>query len=824
MNRRTFIQGTTAATGTALLDLAGGSPGRAAGKTSQKTRSPVPIGKVRIADAFWSPKFAVWRGTTINDCLDKFEKSGALENFDRVAAGKTDGFKGEPWWDGLVYEMITGSADFLVATPDASLERRVDGIIERISAAAAVDPKGYINTAVTLARVAPRWSAPPAAGDPHEDRFPHTLYNAGCLVEAGIHYQRATGKTQLLKVATRLANFMCKLMGPFPRQNIVPGHALPEMAFFELCRFYRENPNLRQTMNSLGGGEAYADLAQFWIDNRGNHTGRVSMGSYDQDDKPVKQQATMEGHAVRAALLATGIARGAVVVNRADYRAIGARWWQNMIEAKEYITGGLGAIPENEGFGPDYDLPNNGYCETCAAVAGGQFHQEMFVATGDAKYVDALERILFNGALSGVSLAGNTYFYTNHLSTGPQTRRWEWHSCPCCPPMFLKLMGALPGYIYAADSAGIYVNLYISNEAEITRNGNRVRLRQSTDYPWKENIKIHIDPERPERFRLRLRVPGWSGQAVATVNGKAIPAKPMADGYLLVDRIWKAGDTVTLTLPMPVRRKYADPRVVADRGRVALMRGPVVYCLEGIDCAVPVSSIVLPPDAAVQAKQDPAILGGVTVLTATAGVVHDTGDPNGTRAVASIPITAVPYYANNNRDATTMAVWIAEDAAVATPRTVESMATATSSHVNPADTLAALNDGISPRLPDDDTVPRFTWWDHRGSTEWVQYAFPADQHIRGVSVYWWDERRVQRHCRVPQEWHVEYREGDTWKRVTNVSKYGTEMDAFNETTFDPITTTALRLVVQLSSEWSAGILEWKVTSDRTPSKMVQIRS
>jgi len=474
--------------------------------------------------------------------------------------------------------------------------------------------------------------------------------------------------------------------------------------------------------------------------------------------------------------------------------------------AREYVTGGLGAIPAFEGFGPDYELPNNGYCETCAAVAGAMFDREMFLATGQAKYIDALERALYNNVLSGVSLPGDSYFYTNYLASGPQTRRWTWHGCPCCPPMFLKLTGSLPGLGYATSAAGIYVNLYAAGESTVAVGGRRVRLIQVTDYPWDGAIRLTLHPDTPVRFALRLRIPVWSANATATLGGKSIPAIASADGYLTLDRTWKPGDTVTLTLPTPVRRVHADPRVLADTGRVALMRGPIVYCVEGIDCGAPVHAA----EAPMAADHRPGLLGGVTALMGHARLAR-AGDPAAAATLTPVAFTAIPYYANNNRDATTMAVWLSEDPTVAAPLTPASAANPSASHVNPSDTVAALNDGVLPRASDDDSIPRFTWWDHRGTPEWVEYDLPAAQRLTGVEVYWWDERRVGRDCRVPQSWKLEYKTKDAaWTAVPNPTEYGVDVDKFNRTTFDPVETTGLRLSVQMQPNWSAGILEWRL--------------
>ncbi len=774
------------------------------------TLTPVPIQSVTINDGFWSPKLALWQATTINDTLSKFEGSGAFDNFDRVAAKQTGGHHGDPWWDGLVYETITGASDFLAAHPDAALQKRLEGYVGRIAAAAAADPDGYVNTGATLNHIGVRWSNPPTPGDDHNDNFPHTIYNAGCLVEAGTHFYRATGNTELLRVATRMANYMCGIMGPAPRQNIIPGHAVAEQSFVNLYRLYHEQPALKAKVGLAVDETAYLKLAEFWIENRGHTQGRKGEGVYNQDDKSVFEQATMEGHAVRSGLLATGIATAAAVNGRPEYLATGERWWQNMVEGKMYVTGGLGAIPSQEGFGADYELPNVGYAETCAAVAGGFFSQNMNLATGDAKYVDVLERELYNGALSGVSLSGDHYFYTNYLSAGPDHRRWSWlpeAGTPCCPPMFLKLQGSLPSYIYATDASGAYVNLYISSKATTSAGQTGVELSQTTNYPWDGTVKIAVTPQKSARFVLHLRIPGWSQGSSVELNGKPVKSLSIANNYAQLERTWKKGDTVTLHLPMPVERVKADPRVAADVGRVALMRGPIVYCLEGVDNDDHIKSLLIPATAPITAQHRPDLLGGVTVLQ---GMAQQVRNEDGVAHTATVPFTAIPFYTNSNREPTDMDVWIADDMAHATPLTFAGEATASASHCNPGDTVSALNDGIEPKSSDDDSIRRMTWWDHRGTQEWAQLTFQTARRVSGAQVYWWDERRVGRQCRVPQSWKIQYLDGDQWKDVSNASGYGTAMDAFNHVDFQTVNTTAVRVAVQLQPDWSGGILEWRL--------------
>lgn len=338
-----------------------------------------------------------------------------------------------------------------------------------------------------------------------------------------------------------------------------------------------------------------------------------------------------------------------------------------MVEARMYITGGLGAIPTHEGFGEDFELPNTGYAETCAAVAGGFFSHNLNLVTGEAKFLDVLERELYNGALSGVSLSGDAYFYTNHLSGGPDNRRKDWcgigtpHAgTPCCPPMFLKLFGALPGYLYATGEGGIYVNLYASSTAQIETQTLKLTLEQTTNYPWDGVITFTLTPETPSAFALNLRLPGWALNATVVLNGSAVENPPVVSGYLHLERTWSAGDTVTLQLPMPVERIKADPRVAANVGRVALMRGPLVYCLERLDNPAGTRALVMPSSAEVTSAYLPDMLRGITVLRGEGQRARGQAESS-TGAL----FTAIPFYTNSNREPTEMDVWIAADDAYA---------------------------------------------------------------------------------------------------------------------------------------------------------------
>jgi len=627
--------------------------------------TPVPIQQVQIDDAFWSPKLRTYREVTIPDCLEKFARDGALRNFDAVAQGGPGEHYGEPWYDGLIYEMIGGSADFLAAQCDPELERRLDGYIDRIAAAAARDPDGYLNTWTQLKEPEHRWGM--HGGD---DNWQHDVFNAGCLVEAAVHYYRATGKTVLLRTAVTLANHMCDVMGPAPRANVVPGHALPEAAFVELYCLFRDEPALKPRMPVPVEESRYLRLVEFWLETRGRYDGRTGakpdFGSYAQDHRPLLEQETMEGHAVRATLLCTGLVAAARENGRADYLAAARRLWENMVFRRMYVTGGVGAVASYEGFGPDYELPNTGYLETCAAITAAFFHQQMGLALADARYVDELERALYNGILSGVSLEGKHYFYTNPLEAGPDHARWDWCQCPCCPPMFVKAMGALPGLIYSQGEDALYVNLFIGSRAHLHLGSQRVEVRQSTRYPWDGAVTLTVTPEQPTEFTLYVRIPGWCDGARLAVNGEGASLR-REQGYAALARVWQPGDTVTLSLPMPVRRMKAHPKVAAATGCVALMRGPLVYCLESLDQAAPLPDLTLVPGAEIAAVSRPDLLSGITVLTGPALARHAMAWAHALYLPADqlpkpqpVDFLAIPFYTNTHRGPASLRVWLPE--------------------------------------------------------------------------------------------------------------------------------------------------------------------
>jgi DUF1680 family protein len=643
--------------------------------------APVPIQSVTINDSFWTPKRQVWQEVTIPDCFDKFEndRGGALNNFDRVRDGQSGGHAGPPWYDGLIYEMIRGSADFLAAHPDPVLEKRLDGYVERIAAAQARDTNGYLNTWTELEHPNWRWGL-----NGGNDGWQHEMYNVGALCEAAQHYYEATGKTSLLAVAVKLANYTCDQIGPVPKHELVTNHALAEEAFGNLYLFFRAHPEIKREMPVDVDERRYLTLAQYWVEARGHpRQDQKSYGAYNQDHQPVFEQQSVEGHAVRAALLCAGVTELAGINEREDYHDAAVRLWNNMCGEKMYLTGGIGATAEGEAFGKSYFLPNDGYLETCGSAAAGFFGRNLNLLSGNARYVDALERELYNGALAGVSLAGNSYTYVNPLQAANGNARWAWNGCPCCPPMFLKLMGAMPGYIYAQDKEGVYVNLFVGSKARIQMDKVAVVLQQTTDYPWNGHVKITVEPSRPLEFDLRIRIPGWclgpsspddlyqashrplDGAAHLSVNGKEMENLQIAHGYATLHRRWKSGDVVQLTLDMPAQLVEASAKVEADQNRVALMRGPIVYCFEGADNGAAVQNLVIPPGTGFTPEYKSNVLGGMTILTGMATAIFQ----NEANQVTLTPfkVTAIPFYANANRGTTPMQVWMAARPETATP-------------------------------------------------------------------------------------------------------------------------------------------------------------
>jgi len=784
------------------------------GPTRRNPIEPVPFTSVHLTDRFWLPRIETNRRVTIPFAFAQCEKTGRLDHFVRAAkvlrgepVANLDP-PGYPFDDTDIYKVIEGASYSLSVHPDPQLEGYVDGLIEKI--AAAQEPDGYLYTTRTINPKAPHpWAGPERWVLEKVDS--HELYNLGHLYEAAVAHYQATGKRTLLDVALKTADLLVRTFGPGKRA-IWPGHQITEMGLVKLYR--------------VTGEQKYLDLAKFMLDVRGPDGDQGAGREYNQSHVPVVEQAEAVGHAVRATYMYSSMADVAALTGDQAYLDASDRIWDSVVSRKLYITGGIGATGRGEAFGGPYELPNmSAYNETCAAIGNDYWNHRLFLLHGDAKYIDVMERTLYNGLISGVSLDGQAFFYPNPLESAGQHQRSPWFGVACCPSNVTRFLASVPGYVYAVRDNEIYVNLYAAGRGEMALPaGGRVTLTQTTDYPWDGAIRIRVDRVgQVGEFAVSVRIPGWARDepvpsdlyrfldrvdtpVTVSVNGTAVDVV-LERGYVHIRRTWRAGDVIDLHLPMPVRRVVANDHVASDRGRVALQRGPIVFAAEWPDNPGGVRNLVLKDGAALESHFESTLLGGVQVVTGSA--LARAFDSDGTITTVEQPFKAIPYFAWANRGRGEMAVWIArtEEAARATPRpTLATTATVTAS---PSRRLTIfINDGEEPTSSDDPTL-YFDWWPTKGTTEWVELALAASSRVSEVEVYWFDDTgRGQ--VRVPAAWRVLYRSGDAWLPVETAGPYGVARDGYNRVRFSPVQTTALRLEVTLQPEFSAGLQEWRV--------------
>jgi DUF1680 family protein len=574
------------------------------------------------------------------------------------------------------------------------------------------------------------------------------------------------------------------------------------------------------------GDERYLKLAKFLLDARGPDGAKGSGRQYNQSHLKVVDQTEAVGHAVRATYLYSGMADVAALTGDASYINAIDKIWDNVTSAKLYITGGIGATGSGEAFGGNYELPNmTAYNETCAAIGNDYWNHRLFLLHGDARYIDVMERTLYNGLISGVSLDGKLFFYPNPLESNGQHQRSPWFGVACCPGNITRFLASVPGYVYAQQGDRLYVNLFAASSADIQMdNGRRVKLTQETRYPWDGGVRMTVNPDRAGNFTIKVRIPGWSRNeavpgdlyrfvdrvaepVVIKVNGRNI-ALNIDKGYVSLTRIWKRGDVIDLTLPMPIRRVTANDRVEADRGRVALQRGPIVYCAEWPDNTQGhVRNLMLAETSKLSAEFNNGLLGGVTVIKGRA--VALAYDEQNQVIKHEQEFTAIPYYAWANRGPGEMIVWIPSSEATTRPLPRPTVASTSRVTTSGGRNPRAINDQAEPRSSDDASNTYFHWWPKKGTTEWVEYAFQKSVSVSEVEVYWFDDTG-HGECRVPRSWRVLYKDGDQWKPVENSSAYEAGKDRYDRISFKPVTTSALRLEVTLQPNWSTGIQEWKV--------------
>lgn len=771
---------------------------------------PVPFTSVRLTDAFWAPRIETNRTVSIPCAFRKCEETGRVATLTWMAAlqrgEKCDAPKladPYPFDETDVYKIIEGASYSLSVHPDAELDTYLDRTIADI--AGAQEPDGYIYSGRLIRHPwagRERWEL--------ERELSHELYNLGHLFEAAVAHHLATGKRTLLDVAIKAADMLDRTFGPGKRA-IWAGHQIVEMG---LAKLYR-----------VTGDGRYINLARFLLDVHGPDGARGGGSIYNQSHEWAVEQSEAVGHAVRAVYMYSGMADVAALAGEEACAKAIDRIWNNMVSRKLYITGGIGATAHGEAFGADYELPNqSAYCETCAAIGNVYWNHRMFLLHLDARCIDVVERALYNGLISGVSLDGKSYFYPNPLESSGQHQRSEWFGCSCCPSNITRFMASIPGYVYAQSGETLYVNLFASSTAEIAMDAGRtVTLVQETRYPWDGKVRITVKPDRSRRFTINVRMPGWARDEVVPsdlysftdeagdgielkVNG-TLEQPPVRRGYAALLREWRDGDVIEMNLPMPVRRVVASEHVAADRGRVALQRGPIVFCAEWPDNPDGrVRNLMLPDQAALTAEFHPDRLGGVIALTGKA--VSFARNVDGTLAKREQDFTAIPYYAWAHRGPGEMTVWLPNTPASVRPIPAPSIASTSTVRASVEGDLKALNDQEEP-ASSSDTSRRYTWHPKKGTTEWAEYVFAAPAKVSEVEVYWFDDTG-HGECRLPECWQVLYRDGEEWKPVTTSGGYSIEKDRFNKVAFKRVLTNALRLEVKLQPGFSAGVLEWRV--------------
>ena len=780
----------------------------------------VPFTQVHLNDVFWAPRIEVNRTVSIPSAFRECEKSGRFDNF--ALAAQNNGrlkttvkeHQGDFSFDDTdPYKVIEGASYALAVKYDRQLDHYLDSVINLI--ALAQEPDGYLTTCVTnkCKRLSGWWGT-----HKWEKSNSHELYNSGHLIESAVAHYRATGKKTFLNVAIKNADLVCRTFGPGEGQIHRPGgHPIIEMA---LCKLYK-----------VTGNKKYLEGAKYFVDETGRCTDGHQPSEYSQDHKPILQQDEIVGHAVRAGYLYSGVADVAALTGDKAYQEALERIWQNMSSKKLFITGGIGSRPQGEGFGPNYELNSHtAYCETCAAIANVYWNYRMFLATGESKYLDIVERALYNNVLSGVSLSGDRFFYDNPLESDGEHTREKWFGCACCPGNITRFVASVPGYMYAQQGKDVYVNLYAQGRARI----GGVELEQTTEYPWDGKVQIKL-LKGGGKFAIKLRMPSWLSDKpvqndlysytdnkrpgyTITVNGSVVGSFA-ADGYHTITRQWKKGDVITISFPMDVRRITANDNAEDLRGKIALERGPVVYCLEAQDQADGhVFNKYILNSAPINAHYEPDLLNGVVVLEGQANEVEQNGEVNG------VSFRAIPYSTWNNRGPQAMEVWVANNPAkaVATPlSTIDSRAQTFSNRgpiqndapeTAPTDLNAGgVNDQWEPKRSSDTSKPYHYWWLKRGTKESISYRFDKPYEVSNVQVYWLDFDHYDGDFRVPESWTLFYKADDgQWREVEQHTPFTIMRDCYNSVDFKPVRTQELKIVAQLQQGVSGGVLEWKV--------------
>jgi DUF1680 family protein len=642
---------------------------------SQKADYPiqvVPFTKVKLTDNFWLPRIKTNHTVTIPASFDRCEETGRVKNFEMAAAKSGNFCTIYPFDDTDIYKTIEGASYSLSLYPDKPLENYIDSLIVKIRDAQ--EPDGYLYTARTINPEQPHAWAGKERWE-RERELSHELYNSGHLYEAAAAHYQATGKSNLLDIALKNADLVCSVFG-HDKRHVAPGHQVIEMGLVKLYRITNK--------------KEYLETAKYFIEERGHYNGYDSnskdpwkSGAYWQDHKPVVEQFEAVGHAVRAGYLYAAMADVAALTDDKGFLTAIDSIWENVVTKKIYVQGGIGAVGDGERFGDNYQLPNRtAYNETCAAIANVYWNHRMFLLHGDSKYIDVLEKSLYNGLISGVGMDGNSFFYTNAMEIkngvshrDMETSRSGWFPCSCCPTNVARLIPSIPGYVYAQKGNNVYVNLFANSTTMVEVNKKAVEIVQENNYPWDGKLLFTINPKSSQEFNVMIRIPGWAdneaipstlysfknespAKVQITINKKPTEFK-VENGYAVLVKKWKKGDVVEVNLPMEVRRVVANTNVLDDLGKVALQRGPIVYCAEWPDNFGKAGNIILPPNIEFKITHKDDLLNGVTVLTSEA-VALDIDDKGQNVTTLKRPFTAIPYYAWAHRGKGEMTIWFPE--------------------------------------------------------------------------------------------------------------------------------------------------------------------
>ncbi len=790
--------------------------------------TPVPFTSVKVSEnSFWGQRLETSRKVTIPLAFGKCESEGRYKNFERAAhpSDSYDVSKLMPlsFDDTDPYKTIEGASYILQTYPDKQLEAYLDSIIDIIGKAQ--EPDGYLYTARTQNPKNPHFWAGDKRWEKEED-LSHELYNLGHMVEGAVAHWQATGSRKFLDIACRYADCVVREVGAKPGQAcVVPGHQIAEMA---LCKLYLAT-----------GKKEYLDEAKFFLDYRGKTEIKQE---YSQSHKPVVEQDEAVGHAVRAAYMYAGMADVAALTGDTAYIHAIDRIWDNIVTKKLYITGGIGATNNGEAFGANYELPNmSAYAETCAAIGNVYVNYRLFLLHGDSKYFDVLERTLYNGLISGVSMDGGGFFYPNPLESMGQHQRQAWFGCACCPSNICRFLPSLPGYVYAVKDRNVYVNLFLDNSSALKVAGKSVKLSQQTNYPWDGDITVSVTENKAGAFDLKIRIPGWvKGQPVPTdlyyysdgkrlgytikVNGQDAAATVTADGYYTISRKWKKGDKVSIHFDMETRTVRANSKVEADRGQVAIERGPIVYCAEWPDNNFDIMSVLLNQDPQINLSTMPdgsfiadslksvlSLYKSQNVVTLSTDVQSLKFGADGKLTVSDQTLKLIPYFAWAHRGNGNMKVWLPQDVRAVRPNAPATLAAQAKVEFSaPVPARSSLTDGLVPADENDRSIPYCHWWPKQNSTEWITYTFEEAKEIKSSTVYWYDDQPWGG-CKVPDSWKIYYQdEAGAWHPVVEPDAYPTKRGLPCTVNFAPVKTKAVKLEFRQPEHQSCGLFEWSV--------------